>query len=525
MIRTNNDLYEWQVTLLLDDAPSLEDEVLLNRIEDIAELAFHSGPELLADPRLDRLLIEMARRIQPLPSTPSAPLAHRPRRVLHVTTDLHHVGGHTRIILNWIQADRETHYDLVSTNQRGHITEWMRETLAAAGCELICMKPEQTRLDRARQLRERVMHEGYDLVVLHHYPWDTVALTALGVEGLPQVFIFNQGDHVYWLGVPLADAVLDFRPRGAEVSVRVRGAARSLHLPYVLEPQLAEPARAVAREQAGLTGWQTVMVSMARIQKFVPCKDYNLHRTLAPVMRRHPKAVLLLIGVTMAEYLALFGEVPPPNVKPLGNISQPTILLRAADVFIEPMPWGTALATFDACRYGVVPIFVYGLAPCIYGCAVRDLFTGSGMEQATESEAEYVTLLERLLIDADHRSEQGRKVAAFCEGTFQAPQWNEHLERVYAAAVGGRHLVREPGTVYYERSAAFKNYGNALSEDLAAHMSWCMNRLGAVRPVAALRLGIAFLMLRIAVPRIAGMRTLLRFLVASFRRGCIRFVR
>ena len=514
---TSNDLYEWMVQLLMRDAPKLDDESLLQRIECIAILAFESAPTLLNDPRLEALIQGVAKRLESMALPPSPVLTESPRRVLHVTTGIHRVGGHTRIIMNWVRADRERRQSLVVTYRDGEITEWMRQSLAEVGCDLIELgRHGESRLERARQLRKLIREGGYELIISHHFPNDTVTFTALGVEGLPQVYVFNQGDHVYWLGVAMADAVLDFRAKARDITERVRGARRSLPLPYILEPQSDEPGREEARRIVGLQSWKTILVSMARVQKFVPCLDYNLHRTLLPVLQSHPDTVLVLIGLDRDDYLRLFKAEPPPNVLPMGRVDHPSLLLRAADIWIEPMPWGSALASFDACRHGAVPMFVYGQAPCIYGTTVSDLFEGSGCEEVTANEVEYQARLTQMIADVSLRQMLSAKVKAFCKRGYLSPGWNDSLNAAYQQAVGGKHQVNQLGLVCYENTPSFQYYSQCMSEDLAKHAALCMRLLEyVVRWRDLIWIVVFFVIHRLRNPSLSGCRCMLRFVKTS----------
>ena len=526
VILESNSLYEYMVDLLLRESERLNDETILQRIAELAELAFNSAPTLLADPRLEKLLFAVASRIKPKPKSALPKLEKMPTGIVHIATGIFDMGGHTRIILNWIQADPKRTHTLVTTGHNGVLSSWMLEILETAGCRLIVLDPKETKIERASKLRELIMDGGFDLVISHHFHFDTVTIAALSVVGLPQVFVFNQGDHVYWLGTGMADAVLDFRRSGQAVSLRNRGIRQSIYFPYILEPQLEEPTKEQARRIAKLTEWKVVLTSMARIQKFEPCNDYNFHRTFAPLMTRHPEAVLLLIGVTPDEYRKLFHAAPPENIKPLGNIAQPATILRCSDIWIEPIPWGSALATFDGCRYGAVPVFAYGLAPCIYGCAVRDLFEDSGVDFRLNTESEYQEHLELLMSDSELLSDLSNKVQRYCNDRFVSPRWNSYLDQAYSAAIGGQHRVEVRDEVIYDESPEFRYYMQCKSEDMSSHLTMCMNRLVFVcRTRDLLILSSSYLWHRIRSPSLLGIKSLNRFILSSVARiiGLHRF--
>src|SRR5262249_27513816 len=99
------------------------------------------------------------------------------RKVLHVATSVHNVGGHTKLIANWISNDPGTCHSLVitggsSSQREDRIPRWLRGAVSDNGGRLIVLPPGGLS-SKALSLRA-VAQQDVDVVILHHHPDDVV---------------------------------------------------------------------------------------------------------------------------------------------------------------------------------------------------------------------------------------------------------------------------------------------------------------------------------------------------------------
>src|SRR5262249_13626191 len=143
---------------------------------------------------------------------PSCPFLNLPpkdarRKVLHVATWVQSVGGHTKLIANWIAHDPDSCHSLLitrgSSSQREEpIPPWLREAVSDNGGCLVELPPGGL-LSKALSLRA-VVQQDVDMVVMHHHPDDVVPVVAFATGRCPPVAILNQAHHVFWLGSSVA---------------------------------------------------------------------------------------------------------------------------------------------------------------------------------------------------------------------------------------------------------------------------------------------------------------------------------
>ena len=149
---------------------------------------------------------------------------------------------------------------------------------------------------KARWLRE-IARSSADLVVLHHYCEDVVPIVAFAVGGGPPVAVLNHADHHFWLGSTVADAVINQREIGKDLSERRRFARRNVVLPIPLEEPPGRLPRTEARRLLGIPDDQVVLLSSGAPYKYIPCDGKNFFETASKILDRNPTAHLYLLGV------------------------------------------------------------------------------------------------------------------------------------------------------------------------------------------------------------------------------------
>jgi hypothetical protein len=88
------------------------------------------------------------------------------------------VGGHSRLVERWIRSDQARLHSLVLTSPLHDLPSALRDVVAASGGEVHRLAPGSSSFARrARELQQ--LATGFDIVVLHHNPFDPVPVAAL----------------------------------------------------------------------------------------------------------------------------------------------------------------------------------------------------------------------------------------------------------------------------------------------------------------------------------------------------------
>ena len=354
--------------------------------------------------------------------------------MLHVATSLYNVGGHTRLLKNWIQLDDMAEHSVVLTNQHSALVpEWIAPTVTESGGVLIHLNARSSLLERARSLR-RIAQSGYEAVILHHHPGDVLPSVAFATADCPPVALMNHADHVFGLGPSVADIVLSVRGFGEEISNRRRFAKKSLLVPLPISAAEPPTTRAEARIRLHIPPDQIVLLTMGPPYKFTPTETHNFFSTTSKLLVQNPEAHLYAIGIHANEVDL---TAPHERLHLVGVIEDPTLYRLAADIHLDSFPYGSLTALLEAAALGVCPVLMYSSPAPQYDLSEDPGF--SGLLACAESEEDYVADVNKLIRHPQEREELGKKIRQSVL-LHHYKNWKSYLEPVYEYLATNQHL-------------------------------------------------------------------------------------
>jgi glycosyltransferase involved in cell wall biosynthesis len=412
--------------------------------------------------RLEDLLAAVAERklapFAPRPASCGTTLPSRclpaPGRVLHVVTEAHSVGGHTRLVWRWIQRDAARVHSVVVTGGRSAVPAPLAEAAARSGGTVWQLANEVRGRALARAGHLRRLAARFDAVVLHVHPSDAVAMLAFapGSERPPVVFV-NHADHVFWLGAAVADLYAHIRPSGLRLAVGRRGVAegRSAVVPVPVDTASRTLSRAGAKRALGLEERDTVLLTVANAFKFDPVGGVGFLDLVAPVVASRRRVVLLAVGPSDAGAWREAGDRSGGRIRALGVRSDLSVLHQAADVYIDSYPIGSLTSFLEAGTFGT-PLVRLCPEPGWEVLCSDDPGRDTPVAVSPASAAQFGDELSRLLDDAQRREALGAAARDAIEAAHGPGPWQEALEAVYQRAgelrsgsSGGPRRVAEPG--------------------------------------------------------------------------------
>jgi glycosyltransferase involved in cell wall biosynthesis len=421
--------YEALVSLL-DGRRKMRPETVLALVREAASYAMVSHPGRFADGALENVVLDIAAELNETPADVSGPAsgrAGRARRVLHVMSTAHEIGGHTRTLLHWIRCDPESLHHLVLTDQTGHrVPEWLVEAVRTGGGWSGELPTEVGPLAAAQALRA-LARSCADVVVLHHGGHDLVPILGLAAPDLPPVAVLNHADHIYWLGSSVTDVVINQREAGARLSRERRHSRCDVVLPIPL-PSGAVVPRNEARRRLGVPADQLVLLSVGRALKYVPNDGHDFLRTARAILDRVPGAHLYVVGLRENEAARFPTFRPHPRLHLCGPVADPSLHRAAADLYLESFPFGSATALLEAAQSGLATVWQYNPPFDL-------LTTNHGLEALLPrfaTEGEYVERVCQLAESANERAELGAALAAHVRTHHTGEGWRQELTTVYA---------------------------------------------------------------------------------------------
>lgn len=401
-----------------------------------AHVAAQSHGGTFWSPRLERLLTSIGAQIETASGNDARPWSRGPfKRVLQVCTQVAPIGGHTKMLCQWIKVDNGRTHSLVLTQHRGPVPAYVKETIAQSGGSFTQLNHRMGgQLDWARRLRSIACQ--HDLVVLHIHCEDVVPVMAFAETAqCPPVLFLNHADHLFWLGSGIAHLVINLRDAAQDLARSRRGieACRNILMPTLVEPTVRTQSRAEAKRALDMDPDSVLLLSVARGPKYRTMNGVTFADLHVPVLRDHPNATLLVVGAGeppdwRAARAAVGGRI-------ISLPEQPACkrFFEAADIYVDSYPFVSSTSMMEAAGYGLpmVTIFKAPEESRIYGINHVAL-VGTALQAASDSE--YSATLARLITDQPYRERTGMVAREAVANAHTPPGWGESLEAVYARA-------------------------------------------------------------------------------------------
>lgn len=417
------------------DSNDLEMAAAWCEIAGFQAAAAHSA--VFASPELEAMAGSLAYRRfgdAPIPRGPG--LAHPGRRILHVATFVQPVGGLSRMIWRWIDADEDGIHSVALVRQRRTIPRQLVESVTTSGGKLHDLSSEGPAdlFGLARSLRS--IAEGADLVVLHVDTRDIVPLLAFSTASeRPPIAYLDHADHHMWLGLSIADVVISLRRSGKELAVARRGVApeRSVLLPIPV-PQIERTiTRSEAKQILGLPEETLLLVSVARKVKYRSVDGFSFADAHVPFLERWPAARLLVLGSgSPAEWAAAEARVPG-RIRGLPESAETALCYQAADIYVDSFPFVSTTSLLEAGMYGTPLVSTYPFGPGaeILGADMPGL---EGHLIRASNQVAYNFVLDALAADPGRRERLGEATRLSIAAHHQGPAWKAAVMAVYEAA-------------------------------------------------------------------------------------------
>ena len=264
------------------------------------------------------------------------------RKVLHVASELYNVGGHTRLMLNWIQNDKNSDHQILVIRQ--DVSQLPEEVLAEYQLNTndILLLGDESLIHKAAKLRK--LAYDYDFVVLHTHPDEVISVIAFSCKNVPPVLFMNHADHIFWMGVSVLDILIQLREPVIEQDKK----RRNISSPQFFQPipvgvQKFDVSQSEVREKLGINPGVFMILSTGSDYKYTPYKDHNFFKSVRDLVEKLPQCEVYIAGVSPSNKYAL--KFAHERVHCLDHITNLHLYESACDLYLEgfPAPSFTAL--------------------------------------------------------------------------------------------------------------------------------------------------------------------------------------
>jgi hypothetical protein len=404
-------------------------------LQSAARFAWYNHPGEFRSPKLEDLAARLADR---LPD--EDPIGGFEGHVVHVVSQAYLTGGHTRLVWRWIENEPARPHSVILVGQQAvPVPEPLATAVTQAGGRILDIgRANSSLLTRARTLR-RIARGGPLVVILHIHPYDVVPSLALQGVDVRVVFV-NHADHVFSVGMDVADLVADIRPAGQRLSMSARSIspARSTLLPI----PLGAPPRGradEARARLGLSPDDVVLVSIATGYKYGAERGRHFVDVHLDFVLAHPDVHLVVVGPEDEGRWREARESTRGRFRAVGRVPDVNDYYAASDIYVDSLPFASLTSLLDAAARGIPAVAFADLVPD--SVLTSDDVSLSDPAVHFADRASYLAQLERLVRDRALRVEVGSALAANVARDHLPPGWNERLAAVLAADSGAAHPV------------------------------------------------------------------------------------
>lgn len=276
---------------------------------------------------------------------------------LHILTISYKIGGHTRVCERWIEnSPAEEVHSVIILNQTDlkQVPQKLKNEVSRKNGKFILLSAKSI-FDKALELRK--IASGYEKIILHVNMEDPIPVMAFGSADFKRpVVFFDHGDHVFWIGVSIADLVVNLRSVTADIAIKRRGVRKNIVIPLAIEYPKLIPDKEKIRKKLGIAKNTKVILTMASPYKYTKFGGYDFIATATEILDRVPNSVLLAIGPSLKDdEWNIAAENSKGRIRPIGYIANDKIdeYIAIADLALDSFPFSSLTSLLDIGKYGV----------------------------------------------------------------------------------------------------------------------------------------------------------------------------
>ena len=441
----------------------------------IATFAWQHSPSILYDEFLENTLSKISSRL--ILKEHHSPISLQTKEnlpiVLHIATRIFKSGGHSRIILNWINTDVKRDNRLVLTSQKDDLPNIFNSITS----EISLLDPSLNTLERSRKLRKLVVYNNIKTIIIHQHPNDVVPTIALDkIKSAINILYYNHADHVFWIGTSISSSVINFRKNSINISRQFRKISSSKYLPFILKEKIKFKAKDILKTQMGFGRYKKILISTASTYKYLPFEGMDFFNFYENFLRSHPEICLIVLGVNNTAYKNNFGRNNNlENLQLLGTQAFPEKYYHISDVFVESFPLGSFLALTDVLLYDSIPLFSYQKSITVVNEESLSILPESFRKYKAHNLKDYEDRLLKSLLDYNYQSEILKEVHSFIENHSTENTLN-HIDKLYVYRQQEIDLNDQNQTLNYDK------YNDFINPDINKVIENGLNTL--VRPIS-----------------------------------------
>lgn len=324
----------------------LERTVGVQRRELMADMVLRwmltTSPGYLTSDILENAYLELAKKIHATEASEFVP-----KTCLFVMSQAYISGGHTRWIEQWIDCERTRTYSLVFTRPVvNELPGKLLRLILERGGRVMCL-PDSDRLTKALKLRE--IASKFESIIASPHQDDEIPLLAFGTVDFKRPIAFmNHANHMFWIGMSIADRIIDCGDWQQRMSLQYRGADETYNLPWmkyesVQDSVVSAVDRIAARKKLSIEESQFVVLTAAPSYKFRRVNGQDFTDVIKSTLDQCPRVMYYIVGMNTEERPdweklaeSYGGRI---RIHPAVPLDELKLYCAAADLYIDSFPF------------------------------------------------------------------------------------------------------------------------------------------------------------------------------------------
>lgn len=280
---------------------------------------------------------------------------------LHVMTEAGQIGGHTRVVKNWIEFDTKRTYSILFTSQNRPVPKFLADLVEKSGGKIYRLVGKNP-LKQTKQLLE--ISKKFEKIILSTHMYDPIPILAYSNKNWKTpIYLYNHANFRFWLGVSVADMVLDLSMDDKDRSIQKRGIKNTRVLPIPIKETIKVVGKVIdynlIKQKYQIPNEAKVITSMADDYKYTIVKKYNFPKFLKNILTYDDNIYFVVIGGDPKE-----GKwrkvVKNKRVKILGRKKMEEVeeILNITDVYVDSFPFPSYTCCLEAVSKNI-PVVCY----------------------------------------------------------------------------------------------------------------------------------------------------------------------
>jgi glycosyltransferase involved in cell wall biosynthesis len=461
----------------------LSEDELVKRIMFLAEFSWRNHSGYFYDGRLENVLFDHGtnlhryidekrtedhiKRIVPKKNDYS---------LLHVATELGEVGGHARVLHQFLKRHEERNQIVILTNQSiKDVPQWFMNDIG--NIPLVSLESISSLFERAYILR--YISNLSKRIILYHHPYDAVPIMALSHDKCPPVLLENHAHSWFWLGPTIADMVFAHTGFHTDFTRKTRPVDNVYYMPFTqlndIDVAFDQKDKAKAKEKLNISPNALCIITIGTAEKFIPNSQYNFYKTAKKIVERFKNVELFVIGTTYDKKYDLNTQ----KIHFLGPVTDPSDYYKAADICLDALPQPSLGGTYFSTIIGMAcPLLKYGVFNVFDS---RNFGKVKSYEQyigTVRNEKEYLNKLEFLIHNPDIRFQIAKEIRDDYIKKSSKDVFAEQINEMLQHANNIKHLPGKipEGFYYYDADSAEIADTSSL-QDLSSMFRYFVNYL------------------------------------------------